>query len=117
MSKKLLWVLDFIGSDVPTPETSPKIPEEMVVVAESHFVVVEGSHSEVENLVRDYPYWRNSGHPQDGKWVGSGGNEVYIADGYIVDSAMDVLEARNVKIDGYVRFYADDVLENLGRVF
>lgn len=104
-----LWVIDFVGGGVPSAATSPEIPEDMFVVADTHFVVVEGSHSQVENIIRDYPYWRNSGHPADGRWISAGGEEVYIANGRILNHERDLWNAMGLKPSTFGGKTWDDV--------
>lgn len=121
MSKKSLWVVEFIGNDVPSVRTSPDLHEARgleVIVADTHFVVVSGSHSDVENAIRDYPYWRNNGHPKAGRWIGAGGDETYIDDNCnVVNDGVAVLRSLGVEIDDYTETYADDVLEQMQRQF
>jgi len=112
-----LYVVQFRGPDVPSPATSPEIPDDAVIVADTHFSVVEATASQVEQWISGFPYWKNAGHPSDGKWIGAGGDEVYIANGQVVQDPLDVLRALNVAIDDYAREYYDDILENLNRVF
>jgi len=93
---KHLWAVDFTGNFVPEPRLCPDFHEAQgvdLVVGDTHFAVVAGKNSAVENAIRDFPYWKNAGHPSDGRWVDSGGSEFYIANGNIVDSEQELWEA------------------------
>jgi len=112
-----LYVIDFVGSDVPSYQTTPYIPEDAIVVADTHFSVVEATASQVEQWLTAYPYWKNAGHPSDGKWIGASGDVVYIANGEVVQDPLDVLRALGIANDDIAPEYYDDILETANRVF
>jgi len=112
-----LYVIEFRGSDVPSYQTTPYIPEDAIVVADTHFSVVEATASQVEQWISGFPYWKNAGHPADGKWIGAGGDAVYIANGQVVQDPLDVLRALGINNDDIAPEYYDDILETANRVF
>jgi len=85
--EKHLWVIEWSPGNanvIPSPKLCPDLNSLEVVVADEFFTVVEASHDEVATAIRDFPYWRNAGHPADGRYVGSGGEELYILAGKVV---------------------------------
>jgi len=113
-----IYVVEFTGPDVPTPPTTPDLSKFEIIVAETHFCIIQGNHSEIENELRNFPYWRNAGHPKAGQWIGAGGDETFIdANGNIVETAFDVVKTLDVDMDEYTEESAEDILEQMSLVF
>jgi len=118
MSKKQkrFWVLS--ASRQVEHATSPCLPEDAIVVVEQGFALVEATFDEVEEWIRHFPYWRNAGPPRAGKWIGEGGEAVYIDDDCeIVESAADVLRSLGQEITDCEDLCGDDILADMRRVF
>lgn len=113
-----LWVVDFVGRDVPEPRTSPGLYAAdglEVIVADTHWAVVKGTHDAAERAVSDFPYWRVTGHPADGRYIAAGGEEVYIHNGQLLDSERDLWEAMGLKPEDFDGLTWDDVDDDVVR--
>ncbi len=98
---KHLWVIEFHtdGPARPEPDTTPDFwndKELRVIVADTHFVVVESTHDAARRAIQGYPYWRVAGHPADGRWIDAGGDHVCILDGEAV-SEIELVEGLGMK--------------------
>lgn len=96
MTHKRLWVIEWRPGNqsvIPSPELCPDLKGWDVLAADQFYAVIHASLSDLETLVRDYPYWRITGHPADGRWISEGGDEVYIADAIVLDTPEDLWDA------------------------
>jgi len=99
---KRLWVVDFRpGSPgvVPEPRFFPDYEAEGidVVVADQFTAVVVAEYNHLEAVLRPYPYCQNVGQPANGRWVGEGGDEVYIHNAQLLGSEEELWEALGLK--------------------
>ena len=82
-----LWVIEWNPGNtsvIPSSAFTPDLDHLDVLVADQFFALIRGSHAEIETTFSAYPYWRNAGHPKDGRWVGEGGDEIYVSGGSVV---------------------------------
>ena len=109
MSKEThLWLVEYTGHDVPGP--GPEVPEDWIVVGDTHWFIADCNLDNIENRLRGEVHWKVRGQPGSGRWIGTWGDEVYIADGCVVDDPLDVLRALGIEIDDYAREYYDDLM-------
>ena len=100
---KRLWVVEYRSHNVPEPRFFPDweaLQERGVldiIASDVFWIVVEADYNDLESIIRDYSYLKVAGHPADGRWVDAGGGEVYILDGQVVDSAVELWEGLEMR--------------------
>jgi len=92
MERQHLWVVEWRpGHDnlVPSAKFFPDWEDYNieVIVADQFYAVVRDDLDHLQSALRDFPYQHVGGHPADGRWVGEGGDEVFICDGRVVSLA------------------------------
>lgn len=92
-----LWVIEYRGNGDIHP--APEFDEDKVIVADTDFTVVAGDMAQVEAVLRDTgnPRWRLRGHPADGRWIGAGGDEVYIVNCRVYKNEREAWDALGLK--------------------
>jgi hypothetical protein len=56
------------------------------------FVLVEGEYMALDAMLRGHPGWRLM-VPRDGKWIGAGGQAVYVVNAHVTEDARDLYAA------------------------
>jgi len=101
MQKKNLWVVEFRPGQsgiVPEPRFWPDFEKEgiEVIVADQFFAVVVAEYDHLNRIIAS-PYLKIAGHPADGRWIGEGGETVYIIDGRVVDDEWEAWDALGLR--------------------
>ncbi len=119
--EKHLWVIDWKPGNpsvIPSAENTPDwsdVGGVESIVAEQFYTVLRGALGVIETTLRDYPYWRLAGHPADGRYVGEGGEQVYIVDGYIYNKEFEAWDALGLKPQDFDANGWNDVDEDVVR--
>jgi len=101
--KKNLWVVEFRPPNpglVPEPRFWPDFDHDdtiQVVVADQFYALVYTDLDHLQQVVRDFPYVRITGHPADGRWIGEGGEDLYIVDAKVIEDEWQAWEALGLR--------------------
>ena len=114
-TNRTIWVVDYAGRNV--PGDGPNFSEDQVIIADTHFVLVEATWYEVQQAIAGLAYWKPS-VPQAGRWIAASGAEIYLdAKLRLVADGEAVLASLGDYTDMLEHTDADTVLDNLGRTF
>jgi hypothetical protein len=117
--KKRLWVVEFRpgnASVIPSPELTPDYEDDIeIIVADQFFSVVEAEYEQLNRIVSDYAYCRITGQPADGRWIGEGGDEVYIHNATILETEEELWNALGLKPQDFGGETWDEVDDDVGR--
>ena len=102
MTKKL-WVVEYIGRDVPQPRFFVDWEDigVEVIAADQFFTLVYGEYDVIDRAVSEKPYQRLAGHPADGVCVSEGGDKVYVLNAHVVDTFAELADGLGLKPQDY----------------
>jgi len=118
-----LWVIEYRPDRpdrVPQHSDWPDLEEQgiEVIVADLLFQVVHADLETLQAILKDYPYVQITGHPRSGRFLGAGGEEVYIVNGKVIDDEWEAWEQLGLTpqkfgADSWYDVNRSDVLEQI----
>ena len=94
VNERRVWVIEPTRSNL--EDSGPSVEEiedaGATYLAGDGFSLVEGEHMALEAMLRDHPGWRLM-IPRDGKWVGAGGDHVYVVSARTTEDIRELYDA------------------------
>ena len=96
-----VWVIEATSREA-AEEGGPDVENDLFAndidfhIADEGWTLVEAEYQAIAQIVRAYPGWRVM-IPRDGKWIGAGGNHVYVVNARVTDDAGELYDALGLK--------------------